>query len=305
MAPDKSARRLGRGLDALFDTAAAETPGQTAGVNAFREIAISKIKSNPFQPRKHFGTTELRELEESLRVSGLLQPITVRPAPDGGDGYQLVAGERRLRAATGIGWKKIQAVVKDLGDQEMLTLALVENLQRTDLNPIEEAEGYGHLIREFKSTQQSVARIVGKDRSTVANALRLLQLPEEVRQMLRSNEISAGHVRPLLTLVEPARIIALAREVIAKGMSAREVERRVRDTATTTRRTADRRPRKTTVRPAELEQMENGLRRYLQTDVSITLKNSDRGSITIEFYSPEDLDRVAELIGIAPESATL
>ena len=297
MATDKSARRLGRGLDALFNTAP-EPVDESAGENTFREIQINEVGSNPFQPRKQFAIAELRELEESLRSSGLLQPITVRPAPDGGKGYQLVAGERRLRAATGIGWKKIQAVVRELSDQQMLTLALVENLQRTDLNPIEEAEGYSQLIREFSATQQSVAGIVGKDRSTVANALRLLQLPEAVRQLLQSNGLSAGHARPLLALNDEAKIIALANEVIAKGMSARDVERRVRETGSISKRSRGNRLRKVDVRPAEIRQVEDGLRKYLQTDVSVMLKDLSRGSITIEFYSPEDLDRVVELIGI-------
>ena len=301
MATDKPARRLGRGLDALFNTTP-EAVERDAKENVFREIAIDEVKSNPFQPRKQFAATELHELEESLRGSGLLQPITVRPAPDGGRGYQLVAGERRLRAAVGIGWKKIQAVIKELSDQQMLTLALVENLQRTDLNPIEEAEGYSQLIREFGATQQSVAGIVGKDRSTVANALRLLQLPEAVRQLVQSNELSAGHVRPLLALDDAAKIIAFAKEAIAKGMSVREVERRVRETGGTSRRTGGNRPQNIDVRPAELQQIEDGLRKYLQTDVSIVLTNPNRGLITIEFYSPEDLDRVMELMGVSPDS---
>src|SRR5690348_10153348 len=169
MAPEKPNRRLGRGLDALFGTPSTAPPEQ--GPSGLRELAISEIKSNPFQPRKTFNVEELEELKESLRESGLLQPITVRQSPMG-EGYELIAGERRLRAATALGWQKISAVVKALSDQELLALALVENLQRSDLNPIEEAEGYQQLIRDFGHTHQTVAAMVGKNRSTVANTLR-------------------------------------------------------------------------------------------------------------------------------------
>src|SRR5687767_8679742 len=162
MPPEKSNRRLGRGLDALFGTA-----GQGVPESALRDLPISEIAPNPFQPRRNFNRAELQELEESLRASGLLQAVTVRPAA-GGKGYELIAGERRLRAASNLGWRNIAAVVRELSDKEMLTLALVENLQRFDLNPIEEAEGYLRLIQDFAYTQQSVAEMVGKDRSTVA-----------------------------------------------------------------------------------------------------------------------------------------
>src|SRR5215216_3767853 len=157
MAPEKSTRRLGRGLDALFNNPV-PTPDLPVAT-ALRDIPVAQIKGNPFQPRKTFQPEELKELQESLKGNGLLQPITVRPSPKG-EGYELIAGERRLRAATALGWETIPAVVKELSDQEILTLALVENLQRSDLNPIEEAEGYEQLIREFGHTQQSVATIV-------------------------------------------------------------------------------------------------------------------------------------------------
>jgi len=205
MPPEKSNRRLGRGLDALFNpgpsvsaasgTAAEASPPKTA----LQDIPISQVSPNPFQPRRDFGTDELKELEESLRTNGLLQPVTVRPAR-GGNGYELIAGERRLRAASGLGWTKIPAVVKDLGDREMLALALVENLQRSDLNPVEEAEGYERLIRDFGHTQQSVAELVGKDRSSIANAVRILNLPPAVRDLVRDGRLTSGQARPLLGL---------------------------------------------------------------------------------------------------------
>lgn len=295
MAPEKSQRRLGRGLDALFNAPTAQAPAMHAE-GALREIAISEIVPNPFQPRKNFQAAELRELQESLQTNGLLQPVTVRQASRG-RGYELIAGERRLRAATNLGWKEIPAVVKDLTDQQVLTLALVENLQRSDLNPIEEAEGYDQLIRDFGYTQQTVADLVGKDRSTVANVLRILHLPHPVRALIQEGQLTAGQARPLLGLDDSARITTFADQAVANGWSAREIERRVRESP---KPAAPRqgRPRKTDQRPPEIRLLEQQLRKHLQTDVAITLKAADRGSIAISFYSPDDLARVMELMGI-------
>jgi len=299
MAAEKSTRRLGRGLDALFNA----TPGEEENPQeptALRDIRIGDISSNPFQPRKHFAAAELHELEESLKATGLLQPITVRPAAGRKNHFELIAGERRLRAATNIGWKQIAAVVKDLTDQEILTLALVENLQRADLNPVEEAEGYDQLIKDFGYTQQTVATMVGKDRSTIANVLRVLQLPEAVRQLLRENLIDAGHARPLLGLADTDSMVSLANEIVSKGMSARDVERRVRETASpgTTTNSRRGRPKNIDSRPPEVKDIEESFRQHLQTDVSISLRSSDRGSITISFYSADDLERLGDLIGV-------
>jgi ParB family chromosome partitioning protein len=296
MPPEKSARRLGRGLDALFSapTAAAATDE----TSALREIVISQIVSNPFQPRKNFKPQDLKELQESLQTSGLLQPITVRPSPKTPNRFELIAGERRLRAATSLGWEKIPAVVKDLTDQEILTLALIENLQRSDLNPIEEAEGYNQLISQFGHTQQTVATMVGKDRSTVANVLRILQLPAAVRQLLTEGHLTAGQARPLLGLDDSARISALAREIVDKGLSAREVERQVRMAGPSQPRPAKGRPKKTDVRPPEIKSLEQSLRKRFQTDVDITVKKGNRGTVSIAFYSPDDLERVLEIMGV-------
>ena len=169
MASEKTPRRLGRGLDALFN--ANPDPEQDTG-GALKEISVREIRKNPFQPRKDFSPQALKELQDSLKSAGLLQPITVRRTREGREQYELIAGERRLRAATELGWPTISAVVKDMDDRDLLALALVENLQRTDLNPVEEAEGYTQLITEFGHTQQTVASMVGRDRSTVANMLR-------------------------------------------------------------------------------------------------------------------------------------
>lgn len=296
MAPEKSARRLGRGLDALFS--APGDPAPTAKEeSALQNIPIAQIARNPFQPRKNFNSAELRELQESLQSSGLLQPVTVRTASKG-TGYELIAGERRLRAATNLGWHDIPAVIKELSDKQVLTLALVENLQRSDLNPIEEAEGYDQLIRDFGYTQQTVASIVGKDRSTVTNVLRILHLPKSVRELLQNGQLSAGQARPLLGLEDPSRITAFARQIVHKGWSAREVERRVRETGEGKVGLKTVRPRKADTRPAEIRSVEQRLQKHLQTDVAISLKTDTKGSITIEFYSPEDLERVLDLIGL-------
>ena len=300
MASEKIPRRLGRGLDALFNAtpAAPSTEPETA----LREIPIKNIRRNRFQPRKDFDPQQLNDLRESLSTSGLLQPITVRQSPEGGESYELIAGERRLRAAIELGWNTITAVVKDLDDRQLLALALIENLQRTDLNPIEEAEGYDRLIKEFGHTQQTVGTMVGKDRSTVANMLRVLNLPASVRQMVRQGTLTIGHVRPLLGLNQEAVIVELAREIVSKGLSARDIERRVRDAAQPKSQQGDQRkrgrPPKPDTRSPDLRHLEERLRRYLQTDVSVALTAQQRGFIRISFYSAEDLGRIADLMGL-------
>ncbi len=287
---------MGRGLDALFDSAG--TRG--AAESALREIPVGDISPNPLQPRRNFSPDELKELEESLRANGLLQPVTVRPAK-GRQGFELIAGERRLRAATSLGWKQIPAVVKDLDDREMLTLALVENLQRLDLNPIEEAEGFSRLISDFGYTQLTVAEMVGKDRSTIANAIRILQLPQEVRNLIQQGKLSAGQARPLIAVEDPAAATSLATEIVQNGWSAREVEARVRESAGPGIRKGRGRPRKEDTRPPEIKSIEKHLRKHLQTDVSITLKKGDKGTIILSFYSSEDLERLIETMGV-PDS---
>lgn len=292
MPPEKSNRRLGRGLDALFNA-----PTNQSVEVPLRDIPIAQIASNPFQPRKNFSPVELRELEDSLRLNGLLQAVTVRPAKSG-KGYELIAGERRLRAATNLGWKQIPAVVKELDDQQLLTLALVENLQRFDLNPVEEAEGYERLIREFGYTQQSVAEIVGKDRSTVANVIRILQLPPAVRELIQQGKLTAGQARPLLGLEDRSNITALANQIVEFGWSAREVESRVREIPAPAGTSKRGRPKKEDTRSADVRNIEQQLRKYLQTDVSITVKKENRGTLMIDFYSADDLERLLETMGL-------
>lgn len=295
-----SPRRLGRGLEALIGIAspggsAARTAALAEETHAASTLPLASIRPNPFQPRKDFRAGELAELEASLETSGLLQPITVRTAPTG-RGYELIAGERRLRAATRLGWTEIPAIVRDIDDRTALTLALVENLQRADLNPIEEAEGYQRLIDEFALTQQQVADAVGKDRSTVANLLRILGLPAAVRRMLQEEQLTLGHARALLAAGNERAILELAREIVARGLTVRDVEQRARGQKAPRRKS----PRAAGVasdsRPAEVRRVEDRLRKRLQTDVAITLAAKERGEIRIPFYSADDLERVLELL---------
>lgn len=299
VAHEKPARRLGRGLNALFDARDAEAAASPqAADSAFREISLGEIESNPFQPRKTFDPADLQDLQDSLTASGLLQPVTVRPSPKG-TGFQLIAGERRLRAATALGWPAIPAIVKEMTNQEMLTLALVENLQRADLNPIEEAEGYNQLIENFGYTQLDIASMVGKNRSTVANVLRMLQLPSPVRALVQNGKLTAGQARPLLALDSEPRIISFARIAVEKGWSAREVERRVKQADASPTQAKTQTPKGKPARPAGLRDIEQTLRKHFQTDVSVALRAEGRGSITIDFYSPDDLERIVELCGLS------
>jgi ParB family chromosome partitioning protein len=295
MASEKTPKRLGRGLDALFK-ASADSTEEPSGV--LREIPLRQIRNNPYQPRKNFNPEELKELRESLNTSGLLQPITVRRRKNPDEGFDLIAGERRLRAATELGWITISAIVKDSDNQHLLSLALIENLQRSDLNPIEEVEGYQQLITEFGHTQQTVATLVGKDRSTIANLLRILQLPQAVRQMVRDAILTVGQVRPLLALGAAEKIVALAKEAVAKELSAREIERRVREATPNNTKPRRGRPSKVDVKDPEIRNLEEQLRRFLQTDVSILAHGTGKGTIKIAFYSVDDLERILEVTGL-------
>jgi ParB family transcriptional regulator, chromosome partitioning protein len=293
MAAEKP-RRLGRGLEALIpgSTTQPSSPGSD-----LERIAISRIRPNPFQPRRDFPAAELAELESSLRASGLLQPITVRRR---GDAYELIAGERRLRAATNIGWTDITAIVRDIDDRTMLVLALVENLQRSNLNAVEEARGYRRLIEEFQLTQQQVADGVGKDRTTITNLLRLLSLPEAVQHMVEQGTLSPGHARALLALGPAHSVNDLAHEAISRGLSVRELEHRVREhsggSVTPKRRTAASVTQTTTTVDPAAKRIEDDLRRYFQTDVRLQLSDAAKGKIELSFYSHDDLDRILDLI---------
>jgi ParB family transcriptional regulator, chromosome partitioning protein len=289
-------RRLGRGLDALIPGASLSTAATvaTAPSGDYQHLALDNIRPNPYQPRREFDESELSELQASLKSSGLLQPITVRRAVDG---YELISGERRLRAASRLGWTEIPAIIRDVDDRTLLTLALVENLQRADLNAVDEARGYRRLSEEFGFTHAQIAEAIGKDRTSITSLLRILQLPATILEIVEKGRLSAGHARALVALEDDRRALALANEAVARQLSVRELERRVRD--------AQQPPAPKPSRAAEsaapstspvLRQLEDELRRRLQTDVRIRLSAPERGTVEVAFYSADDLERVLDLV---------
>jgi ParB family transcriptional regulator, chromosome partitioning protein len=293
VATEKTPRRLGRGLEALLAGGGLASSDQ----GALKSIPIAQVGRNPFQPRTEFNAEELLELQESLNASGLLQPITVRRRP-GKDGFELIAGERRLRAATKLGWKEIPAIIKEIDDKTLLTLALVENLQRTDLNPIEEGEGYHRLSHDFGLTQQQIAETVGKDRTTIANMLRVLQLPESARKLLQEGKLTMGHAKVLLGLDDSDKIVNLANEIVREGLTVRELEQRLRQVAGAPKAGKAGRPRSGDRQSPEVREIQNRLRRFLQTDVVVSVGPKNRGTVTLHFFSPDDLERLLELMHV-------
>jgi ParB family chromosome partitioning protein len=285
-------RRLGRGLEALLGPTREDAERDGSLV----ELAVVDIRPNPFQPRQDVDPAALEELKASIRQAGLLQPIVVRPMASGG-GYELIAGERRLRACQALGWERIPAVKREVDDRTALTLALIENLQRDDLSPVDEARGYERLLAEFNLAQQDVADAVGRDRSTVANALRLLKLPAAVLAMLHEGQLSVGHARALLALDDPRAAATLAREAVAQGFSVREIEDRVRGGRAPVRRP---RLKRGVGQAPEVRRVEDALRRRLGTDVRVTLRAKGKGQIHVAFYSNDDLARLLELLLGAP-----
>lgn len=291
-----SRRRLGRGLEALLGPTREEAQREGSLV----ELAIADIRPNPYQPRRDVDPAALEELTASIRKAGLLQPVVVRQAPlasGGKGGFELIAGERRLRACQALGWEKIPAVKREVDDRTVLTLALVENLQRDDLSPVDEARGYERLIAEFSLTQQDVADAVGRDRSTVANALRLLKLPAAVLALLHDGGLSVGHARALLALDDARLATSLAKEAVDAGLSVRDVEDRVRGGRAPVRRP---RLKKGQGQAPEVRRIEDALRRRLGTDVRVTLRAKGKGQLHVNFYSNDDLARLLELILGAP-----
>lgn len=286
-------KALGKGLSSLIPSSIARVPHSTALQAPSRpaelRLEVSKIRPNPRQPRQSFDETALDELARSLRAQGLLQPVVVRPLPDGR--YELIAGERRWRAAQRAGIHQIPAIVRDVPDEKLLELALIENLQREELNAIEEAEAYRVLIDDLQLTQNEVAERVGKQRTTVANALRLLGLPEKVKELVRSRAISMGHARALLALEDANAIESLAKRVVAEGLSVREVESLAKRPAATKPRPG--RPSKP-VDP-NVAAAETTLQRVLGTKVRIG-GNGTVGRVEIHYHSADELDRVYRII---------
>lgn len=276
---------LGRGLGALIPVVESDkdSPDLLADVN--------KIAPNPLQPRRSFDEAKIDELAASVREKGIIQPLVVRR---NGNGYDLIAGERRLRAAVKAGLKEVPVVVREVSDNEALQLALIENLQREDLNPIEEASAYHHLQEELGWSQEEIAVKVGKSRPAVANSMRLLLLPKEVQQEVAQGRLAAGQARALLSLTSEALILASAREVIAKGLSTRETERLVGRL-----KSGRRRKRETLVSDPNLRSLIERLQRSLGTKIRFSHRaKSGRGKIEIEYYSADDLERIIGLITV-------
>ena len=278
--------RLGKGLGALLgDYLEPELqPGEV------QKLRITSILPNPMQPRRSFVQAELEELAASIAENGLLQPVVVRAAA-GADSYELIAGERRLRAVGILGWDEVPVIVRDASDRTLLVLALVENLQREALNPLEEAEGYASLGEQFDMKQADIASAVGKDRSTVANLLRLLKLPVSVRRLVERGSLSAGHARALLAVDDPVRVAELGQQAAKEGWSVREVERRVNGTSRKKRK----RKKTATIDPI-VKAFESQLRDHFSTRVTIRGEGGRKGSIEIQYHGPEDFERIYELM---------
>lgn len=275
-----STQRLGKGLRALIPEIEEEV--EATGI---QEIALDLIEANPFQPRQHFDPDKLQELADSIAQFGLLEPVIVRKW---GKAYQLVAGERRVRAARLAGFSEVPAILREYDDVEMMQVALIENLQRENLDPIEEAEGYQRLIDEFGFTQAQVAEAVGKKRPSVANALRLLNLDELEQQMLQQGLITTGHAKVLLSVSNKSKRHELAQKVAKDGLSVRQLEDLLKKPKSVPRGTYK-------IKSPELVDLEENLQRRFGTKVSVTYKKG-AGKISIEYYSDEELERLLELI---------
>ena len=280
-------RGLGRGLDALI-----QKEEEVAGPPPLiQTLPVASLRPNRFQPRTYFDESLIEELAESIRAQGVIQPLVVSPDTQG-EGYLIIAGERRWRASRRAGLETVPVVVREVADdRELLELALVENLQRSDLNPLEEAEAYQALQEKFSLSQEEIATRVGKARTTVTNALRLLRLPEEVRELLREGQISAGQARPLLGLATSEEQITLAERAVREGLSARDMERlssEPREAAV---------PKKKPARPVEVHTAaaEEKLTRRLQTKVEIRRRGKG-GALQIHFHSEEELMRLYDLL---------
>jgi ParB family chromosome partitioning protein len=282
-APRPKRASLGRGLASLFGETGIKALGDAG---AARSVPIETIRPSPFQPRRHFGDEELEALAQSIREKGIVQPLLVRPIEDAEADFELVAGERRWRAAQRVGLHQVPVVVRALADSEALEIALVENLQREDLSAIEEAEAYSRLLREFGRSQASLAEAVGKSRSHVANTLRLLSLPAPVRRQLEDGALSAGHARALLGAPDP---VAVASEVARRGLNVRATEALVR------RRAAEPPRRPIPARDADTEALEAELAAALGLRVAFSPKRRG-GALTLHYTTLDQLDRLLGLL---------
>jgi ParB family transcriptional regulator, chromosome partitioning protein len=280
--------RLGRGLASLIGDMGAQADGAIERGRSQRRVAIGLLRSNPRNPRRDFDAAHIEELAASIKERGIIQPIAVRPLRGGTESYEIIAGERRWQAAQRAGMHDVPVVVLDVSDAEALELAIVENVQREDLNAIEEAAGYQALIDEFKYQQDEIAKTVGKSRSHVANMLRLLKLPEAVKDVIRSGQFSAGHARALIGQADPER---LAREIIARGLTVRQVEAMLRGYGKKKRL----RPEKAPDTVALEKQVSDAI------GLAVTIDNrGTRGSVQIKYRSLDQLQEVVRRLGRAP-----
>ena len=308
MASPKKAKGLGKGLDALFgdvevtpvksadkkesskqakaDTAAKKSDETEASQGGVLYIDINDIKPNTGQPRKHFDEEKLEELASSIQQHGLIQPIVLRKLKTG---YEIVAGERRWRACRIVGLKEVPCIVKELTDEENMLLAIIENMQREDLNPIEEAEGLKQMIDTYGLTQEQVSYSVGKSRPYITNSLRLLKLPEEVRTLTASGEISVGHAKALAAVKDRDKQITLAKKTAKDGLSVRQIELMAKETKAPARKVPKAK------KSADEKKIEEDMKNALGTKVNLNRKGK-KGKIEIEFYSDEELERLIELI---------
>lgn len=274
---------LGKGLSAIF------SENETEDKNEIVSLKISQIEPNRKQPRRHFDEDAIAELADSISRHGVLQPILVRPLIFGG--YQIVAGERRYRACRLAGLTEIPAIIRELSDGETMQLALIENLQREDLSPLEEAKGYRALIDDFGFSQEDVARTVGKSRSAVANTLRLLSLPDGVKELLEEEKISAGHARALLAVEDQEKAEAAAKKIADENLSVRDTEALVKDLLTDK---PEKKPKPGKKQPTLYKEVELTLEQELGTKVKVVpFKGQNGGTLCVEFYSPEELFRLS------------
>jgi ParB family chromosome partitioning protein len=285
----KTKKALGRGLDALFPEVNESVREES---EIFISLSLESIERNPFQPRRNFNEEKLSEMAASIKERGLLQPILVRPSHNG---YQLVAGERRLRAAKIAGLSNIPCILVHADDSQTLEIALIENLQRENLNPIEEARGYHELIDQFHFTQEDIAQHVGKDRSTVTNSLRLLKLPAPIQKDLETSKISSGHARAILSLEIQTQQKILWSRIIKEGLSVRQAEALSRDIKD---KKAIKPPVKKPKSPNTVE-LEEKLMSAFGTRVQVLSRSKTRGKIIIHYSSLEDIDRILEKLGLS------
>lgn len=283
------AKRIGRGLDALLPK---DTLEMITNENEIEKLPIGKLIVNPYQPRKKFDEESIGELAQSIKEHGIIQPIVVRKK---GTKFEIVVGERRFRAAKIAGLKEIPAIVKDMTNEQMMEVAILENLQREDLTPIEEAEAYQSLIDQLKFTQEDLANRLGKSRPHITNTLRLLQLPEKVRNLVNEGQLSMGHGRALLGLKNKRKIEEVAEKVIKQSLNVRQLEALIKKYNENVSRGTKKEKKDVFVQATETQ-----LREYFGTNVQIK-KNKNKGKIEIEFYSEDDLDRILEILNIEHE----